>query len=57
MLILDISNKWLESPYVFDGNGTKPGEEVDCSRLVQQTTKELGIKITRTTKTQHKEGK
>ena len=57
MLILDISKKWLESPYVFGGNGTKPGEEVDCSRLVQQIMKELGIKITRTTKTQHKEGK
>ena len=57
MSIIDISRKWLESPYVFGGNGTKPGEEVDCSRLIQQIMNELGIDISRTTKTQHKEGK
>ena len=57
MSIIDITKKYLGSPYEFEANGTQPGEKMDCSLLIQLIMKELGINISRTITEQYKEGK
>ncbi len=56
MPIIDIAEKFLESPYEFGGNGSQPGEKMDSSRFVQIVMKELGRNISRITKVQCNEG-
>ena len=57
MSIIEIGKKYLETPYEFEANGSKPGETMDCSLLIQLIMKELGINISRTITEQYKEGK
>ena len=57
MSIIDITKKYLGSPYEFEANGTKPGEKMDCSRFIQLVMNELGINISRITTKQLKQGK
>ena len=57
MSVIDITKKYLGSPYEFEANGTQPGEKMDCSLLIQLIMKEFGINISRTITEQYKEGK
>ena len=57
MSMIEISKKYLETPYEFEANGNQPREKMDSSCFVQLVMKELGINISRTTKEQYKEGK
>ena len=45
MSVIDITKKYLGSPYEFEANGTQPGEKMDCSLLIQLIMRECGINI------------
>lgn len=47
---------WIGTNYAFGGNGTSPGQDVDCSRFVQEVYQSLGIQLPRTTYDQVKVG-
>ena len=55
MSIIDITKKYLGSPYEFEANATQPGEKMDCSLLIQLIMREFGIYISRTITEQYKE--
>ena len=57
MSVIDIARKYKGSPYLFGGNGTNPGQKMDCSRFVQNVMREMGISISRSTHTQKNEGR
>jgi cell wall-associated NlpC family hydrolase len=52
--VIDIAKEWLGTPYVYGGNDPKKG--LDCSGLVQQAFKRIGIELPRVTYDQVKEG-
>ena len=56
MSVVDIARKYKGSPYLFGGNGTDPGQKMDCSRFVQNVMREMGVSISRSTHTQKNEG-
>ena len=56
MSVIEIARKYIGSPYVFGANGNKPGEQMDCSKFVQNVMRDMGISISRTTQTQKNEG-
>ena len=56
MSVVDIARKYKGSPYLFGGNGSSPGQKMDCSRFVQNVMREMGVSISRTTHTQKNEG-
>ena len=56
MSVVDIARKYKGSPYLFRGNGTDPGQKMDCSKFVQNVMREMGVSISRSTHTQKNEG-
>ena len=56
MSVIDIARKYKGSPYLFGGNGSQPGQKMDCSKFVQNVMREMGISISRSTHTQKNEG-
>jgi len=56
MSVVDIARKYIGSPYKFGGHGAVPGEGMDCSRFVQNVMRNMGVAISRTTRTQKNEG-
>ena len=56
MSVVDIARRYIGSPYVFGANGSKPGQQMDCSRFVQNVMRDMGINISRSTSTQRNEG-
>ena len=52
--VIDIAKQWIGTPYVYGGN--EPGKGLDCSGLVQQAFKRIGIDLPRVTYDQVKEG-
>ena len=56
MSVVDIARKYKGSPYLFGGNGTDPGQKMDCSKFVQNVMREMGVSISRSTHTQKNEG-
>ena len=52
--IVDIAKQWLGTPYVYGGNDPQKG--IDCSGLVQQAYKRVGIDLPRVTYDQVKQG-
>ena len=56
MSVVNIARKYKGSPYLFGGNGTDPGQKMDCSRFVQNVMREMGVSISRSTHTQKNEG-
>ncbi len=53
--IVDTAKAWLGTPYGWGGN--TPGQELDCSGLVQQAYKKLGITLPRISAAQARAGK
>ena len=56
MSVIAQARRYIGSPYLFGGNGTEPGQKMDCSRFVQNVMRNMGINISRTTSTQRNEG-
>ena len=56
MSVVDIARRYIGSPYKFGGHGAVPGEGMDCSRFVQNVMRNMGVAISRTTRTQKNEG-
>lgn len=56
MSVVDIARKYMNSPYLFGANGSRPKERMDCSRFVQNVMREMGVSISRSTHTQKNEG-
>ena len=56
MSVVDIARRYIGSPYQFGGHGAFPGEGMDCSRFVQNVMRNMGVAISRTTRTQKNEG-
>ncbi|MFZ4515051.1 MAG: C40 family peptidase [Acidimicrobiia bacterium] len=52
--VVDIAKQWLGTPYVYGGNDPEKG--IDCSGLVQQAYRRVGIELPRVTYDQVKEG-
>ena len=52
MSVVDVARRYINSPYLFGGNGTNPGQQMDCSRFVQNVMRDMGITISRSTSTQ-----
>ena len=46
-LIINIAKQFLDSPYMFWGNGDLPGDPTDCSRFVQVVLENVGITVER----------
>jgi len=46
-LIIEIAKQFLDSPYMFWGNGDLPGDPTDCSRFVQVVLENVGITVER----------
>lgn len=44
--------QWLGTPYELGGEGSVPGQPLDCSRFVQVVLGHAGISVSRTTETQ-----
>ena len=57
MSVINQARRYIGSPYLFGGNGTEPGQKMDCSRFVQNVMRNMGINISRTTSTQRNEGR
>ena len=56
MSVIDVARRYKGSPYLFGGNGTSPGQKMDCSRFVQNVMRDMGVSISRSTHTQKNEG-
>ena len=56
MSVVEVARKYKNSPYVFGANGNNPGEQMDCSKFVQNVMRDMGVNISRTTVTQRNEG-
>lgn len=54
--VVSKAETWLGTNYEWGGNGTAPGQGVDCSRFVQEVYASLGIQLPRTTYEQCKLG-
>lgn len=52
--VIDIAKEWIGTPYVYGGNDPEKG--LDCSGLVQQAFRRVGIELPRVTYDQVKEG-
>lgn len=52
--VIDIAKQWIGTPYVYGGNDPEKG--LDCSGLVQQAFKRVGIDLPRVTYDQVKQG-
>ncbi len=52
--VLDIAKEWIGTPYVYGGNDPEKG--LDCSGLVQQAFRRVGIELPRVTYDQVKQG-
>lgn len=52
--VVDIAKQWLGTPYVYGGNDPEKG--IDCSGLVQQAYRRIGVELPRVTYDQVKEG-
>jgi cell wall-associated NlpC family hydrolase len=52
--VVDIAKQWLGTPYVYGGNDPEKG--IDCSGLVQQAYKRVGIDLPRVTYDQVNQG-
>jgi cell wall-associated NlpC family hydrolase len=50
--VIQKAETWLGTNYVYGGDGTSPGQGVDCSRFVQEVFASLGITLPRTTQEQ-----
>ena len=46
-LIINIAKLFLDSPYLFGGNGNLPWDPTDCSRFVQVVLENVGITVER----------
>jgi len=46
-LIINIAKQFLDSPYMFWGNGDLPWDPTDCSRFVQVILENVGITVER----------
>ena len=53
--LVDIAKAWTGTPYGF--GGSTPGEELDCSGLVQQAFKKIGVTVPRISAAQARMGK
>ncbi len=52
--VVDVAMTWLGTPYGWAGNGPKgPNGRVDCSGLVQQVYRAVGVELPRTAQTQY----
>jgi hypothetical protein len=47
--VVQKAQTWIGTNYVYGGNGTAPGQGVDCSRFVQEVYSSLGVSLPRTT--------
>lgn len=56
MSVIERARQYIGSPYLFGGNGSHPGEKMDCSRFVQNVMRDMGVSISRSTHTQKNEG-
>lgn len=54
--IVSAADAWIGTPYQSGGQGTQPGQGVDCSRFVQEVYAKVGISLPRTTYQQVKCG-
>ncbi|MFZ4583725.1 MAG: C40 family peptidase [Acidimicrobiia bacterium] len=52
--VVDIAKQWLGTPYVYGGNDPQRG--IDCSGLVQQAFRRVGVELPRVTYDQVKQG-
>jgi len=52
--VIDIAKEWIGTPYVYGGNDPEKG--IDCSGLVQQAFRRVGIELPRVTYDQVKQG-
>lgn len=50
--IVTQAETWIGTPYVYGGEGTAPGQGVDCSRFVQEVFANFGISLPRTSEEQ-----
>ena len=57
MSVVAEARRYLNSQYVFWANGSEPGEQMDCSRFVQNVMRNMGVSISRSTHTQKNEGR
>lgn len=46
--VVSQAESWIGTPYVYGGQGTAPGQGVDCSRFVQEVYASVGISLPRT---------
>jgi cell wall-associated NlpC family hydrolase len=44
MSVINQARRYIGSPYLFGGNGTEPGQKMDCSKFVQNVMRNMGIK-------------
>ena len=56
MSVVEQARRYIGSPYLFGGDGTEPGQKMDCSKFVQNVMRNMGINISRSTSTQRNEG-
>jgi cell wall-associated NlpC family hydrolase len=47
--VVQKAEAWIGTPYVYGGQGTSPGQGVDCSRFVQEVFASVGVSLPRTT--------
>lgn len=52
--VIDLAKSWVGTPYVYGGNDPQRG--IDCSGLVQQAFKRVGVDLPRVTYDQVKQG-